>query len=185
LIEVLLAVVLLGLVVGSLVVSVQQNLAALVGAREELERLRLAELELRELEAQVAAGTPPTPGRSRGSFDPPDDGYAWELVVEPWAVPLPQALLNYPPLSSVFATARDPATGFEPSVQRVELRVFPVDGAAEEVDPFVTLLVTPVPPELAAAQAAAAGATPPPPEGTPPSTPSTPRTSRVPREGAR
>jgi prepilin-type N-terminal cleavage/methylation domain-containing protein len=156
LIEVLLAVLLLGLVVGSLVVSVQQNLAALVGARAELERVRLAEAGLRDLEEAVAAGTAPQPGQTQGTFEPPDEGYAWLLAVEPYAVPLPADAVKDPPLSSVFTAPTNPTPGVEPSVMRVEYRVFPVDGTPDDGEPFVLLLVTPLPAELSGAGAAGA-----------------------------
>jgi prepilin-type N-terminal cleavage/methylation domain-containing protein len=158
LIEVLLAVLLLGLVVGSLVVSVQQNLAALVGARAELERLRLAESKLRELESAAEAGTPPEVGRTQGVFDPPDDAFAWELDVAPWGVPIPPELArSLPPQSSVFALPVDPDAALQPSVQRIEYRIYPADGTRDDVDPFITLLVAPAPPDLAAAAAGEAG----------------------------
>jgi prepilin-type N-terminal cleavage/methylation domain-containing protein len=158
LIEVLVAVLLLGLVVGSLVVSVQQNLSALAGAREDLERLRLAEGRLRELQEDVAAGTPPETGHTEGTFPAPDDGYAWDLAIDPFLVPLPPGVDGDIQLSSVFPPGETSGVTVQPSVFRVEYRVYPVDSKPEEAEPFVLLLVKPIPPDLAEAGAAGAGA---------------------------
>ena len=153
LLEVLIAMFVLALAIGGLVTAMAQSFQKLADAREDLERLELAEAQVRELDASAQAGALPELGRSSGAFDPPYEKWAWELLVEPWSLPLPEGYGGQGLPSSVF---QPPDTGspLKPSVRLLSYRVYPVQGSPGEAEPFVALVVEKVPPELVAEAAA-------------------------------
>ncbi len=152
LLEVMIAMFVLALAIGGLVSAMAQSSQRLADARDDLERLALAESRVRELMAGAEGGLPEL-GRSSGAFEPPDERWAWELLVEPWSLPLPEGFGGQGLPSSVFQ-APGSASPVQPSVRLVSYRVFPVDGSPEESEPYVALAVEKVPPELLAEAAA-------------------------------
>jgi prepilin-type N-terminal cleavage/methylation domain-containing protein len=148
LLEVMVAIFVLGLVVGALLQMMQGLLARLADARHELDAARLAELRMRELQAGAAEGILPEIGSTQGEFDSPYDYLRWQLLVEETAVPLPDDLAGGPPTSSIFALG-GPASGeenrSEPSLLRISLRAFPDQTRdPQRFEPYVLYLVQPV-----------------------------------------
>jgi hypothetical protein len=142
------AIFVLGTVVGALLQMMQGHLARLADARQELDGARLAELRLREIQAGAAEGILPELGQTEGVFEPPHDYLQWELVVEETAVPIPDDLAGSPPPSTIFALAGGLITGeeepLEPSLLRVALRVFPEQiQDLETAVPYVLYVVRP------------------------------------------
>jgi prepilin-type N-terminal cleavage/methylation domain-containing protein len=148
LLEVMLAVFVLGIVIGALLELMGVHLSRLADARQELEAARLAEMRLRELRDTSTDGILPEIGRTEGVFEPPNDYLHWELEVEETAVPLPADVPEGPPPSSVFAVsgfAPELEGAVEPSLLRVALRVFPErEEDPESVVPYVLYVVQPV-----------------------------------------
>jgi prepilin-type N-terminal cleavage/methylation domain-containing protein len=149
LLEVMVAIFVLGTVVGALLQLVQVHLTRLGEARRELEGARLAEARLREIQADATGGTLPELGRTEGEFEE-HDYLLWELVVEPASIPLPDEMADQPPPSGVFSDGRTfiptgaPAPGEEdePALLRVSLRVFHEDVEdPESVIPYVLYVV--------------------------------------------
>jgi prepilin-type N-terminal cleavage/methylation domain-containing protein len=148
LLEVMIAIFVLGTVVGAILQLMQGHLARLADARQELHAARLAEGKLRELQAAAVEGMLPDVGREDGVFDPPHDYLEWELTVEEAAVPLPEDLVGSPPPSTIFAVG-GPVTGdgkaLQPSLLRISLRVFPDQAPDPETfTPYVLYMVRPV-----------------------------------------
>ncbi len=146
LLEVMVAIFVFAIIMGTLLTLVQQNLAALGRARLETEAARLAEERIRELQQEAAFDEFPEVGTDEGTFEPPNDGLRWVSTIELYSIELPVEKEERSGSSSVFAAA-DPATDdSEPSLRRVIVRIFPEDGEEELIDPFVTFLVTPLEP---------------------------------------
>lgn len=137
LLEVLIAVFVLGTMLASLLTLVSGNLARLGQARGELREARLAEARVRELETGFENGDSLPEGVESGRFEAPDDDLAWQVSVEPYRVPVPPGATATSPL---FET-RDPQAAFE--ARRVEVRIFPAESPPESARPFVILVVEP------------------------------------------
>ncbi len=141
LLEVMVAVFVFAITMGTLLTLVQQNLAALGRARLETDAARLAEERIREIQELAETDEFPEVGTDEGTFEPPHEMLRWVATVEPYSIELPQEKEERISSSSVFALG-DP----EPSLRRVIVRIFPEDGEEELIDPFVTFLVTPLEP---------------------------------------
>jgi prepilin-type N-terminal cleavage/methylation domain-containing protein len=153
LLEVLIAMFVLALAIGGLVTAMAQSFHKLADARDDLRQLELAEAQVRELDQSAQGGALPELGHSSGTFDPPYEQWAWDLVVEPWSLPLPEGYGGQGLPSSVFQPPGT-ASPVQPSVRLLSYRVYPVEGSPDDVDPFVALAVEKVPPELVAEAAA-------------------------------
>ena len=140
LLEVMVAIFVFAIIMGTLLTLVQQNLASLGRARLETEAAHLAEERIRELQA-AAFDEFPDVGTDEGTFEPPNDGLRWVSTIELYSIELPVEKEELSGSSSVFALGDS-----EPSLRRVIVRVFPEDGEEELMDPFVTFLVTPLEP---------------------------------------
>ena len=140
LLEVMVAIFVFAIIMGTLLTLVQQNLASLGRARMETQAARLAEERIRELQ-ETAFDEFPEDGTDEGTFEPPNDGLRWVSTIEPYSIELPVDKEERAGSSSVFALGDS-----EPSLRRVILRIFPEDGEEELIDPFVTFLVTPLEP---------------------------------------
>jgi prepilin-type N-terminal cleavage/methylation domain-containing protein len=139
LLEVLIAVFVLGSVLGSLLTMVGGNLARLSDARRELLEARLAEQRIREIEAEIQSGQEVRDGVDEGRFEAPNDDLAWQVVVEPYRIPLPIGY-NAAPASPLFEMGDgDAADG----LRRVEVRVFAAERDPESARPFVILVLEP------------------------------------------
>ncbi len=141
LLEVLIAVFVLGTVLGSLVTLVGGNLARLSEARGELLEMRLAEQRIRELEEEFQSGQELTDGVDSGLFDEPNDGIAWQVLVEPYRLPIPPGYEDVGAASPLFET-REPDA--KVVLRRVEVRVFPVESEPEAAKPVVILILEPL-----------------------------------------
>lgn len=139
LLEVLIAVFVLGTVLGSLLTMVGGNLARLSDARRELLEARLAEQRIREIEAEIQSGQEVRDGIDAGRFEAPNDDLAWQVVVEPYRVPLPVGY-DATPASPLFEMGEDDGAD---GLRRVEVRVFPVERDPESARPFVILVLEP------------------------------------------
>ena len=115
LLEVLIAVFVLGTVLGSLVTLVGGNLARLSDARAELLEMRLAEQRIRELEDEFQNG--------------------------PYRVPLPPGYEGVEVASPLFDT---PESDAEVVLRRVEVRVFPAESEPNSARPVVILIPEPL-----------------------------------------
>ncbi len=138
------------LVFGLLLESVTHNLADLGRARLEARATALAEQRLRELEIELAAGTPVELGVSEGAYEPPDDDLRWHITVSAQTLELPADYPGKTSPSSLFTKAGSSggappgaAAGAVPPLRLVEIRVFPSDVEPETVDPFVYLITAP------------------------------------------
>jgi type II secretory pathway pseudopilin PulG len=140
LIEVLLAFVVMSTMLTALVVMVSQNVARLARAQERAEARDLAEDRAREL---LGGEVLPEIGIEEGVFDPPDDHLAWQLIVEPYTLPLPPGHEEQRKLSSLFAEPSTIPDAPQPSVMRAVVRVFPAEGDPAEAEPFVVFAVEP------------------------------------------
>ena len=141
LLEVLIAVFVLGTVLGLLVTLVGENLARLSGARSELLEMRLAEQRIRELEEEFESGRQVTDGIDSGRFEEPNDGIAWQVLVEPYRLPIPPGYEDVGAASPLFETAEPDA---EVVLRRVEVRVFRVESEPEDAKPVVILIPEPI-----------------------------------------
>ena len=148
LLEVMVAIFVLGTVVGALLQLMNDHLSRLAEARQELEIARLAEARLREIQTMAAEGILPELGRDEGGFEPPNDYLQWELVVEETAVEPAGGGAEGPPSSSLFAApglAPEKAGAVQSSLLRLELKVFPERGTKpQSVVPYVLYLVRPL-----------------------------------------
>jgi len=149
LLEVLLAVAVFGLVVGSLMEYLSQNVRSLSRAREEATAVRLAEARMRELLLDIDSGALPAFGETEGSFEEPDDDLRWILTVEPYEVLPPEGLdakevKRLEERSSVFAPAAIAgSSGDEPtaSISIATLRVFRGDEETPLSEPLSVFAV--------------------------------------------
>jgi prepilin-type N-terminal cleavage/methylation domain-containing protein len=148
LLEVVVAVFVLGTAVGALVQYLGDHLARLADARLELEAAQLAAERLREIRSEVEAGTYPEEGRTEGAFEAPHEHLRWMLDVEPGTLALPILLADDVPRSSVFeqpAPSGGTGPAIEPSLLRITLRVVPENREdAESIPPYVMYFVKPV-----------------------------------------
>ena len=143
LLEVLVATFVFAVVMGGLLTTLANATRHLATARAEVEAAQLAETIIRRIESEAQAGTLPELGIREGEFSPPSDHLAWILNVEPYALPLPEALARRSePPSPLFE--QPGAFLQEPPMLRVDLRVYPVDQDPEASLPFLLLLVKPV-----------------------------------------
>ena len=151
LLEVMIAVFVLGITIGGLLQMVQDHLKHLADARRDLTAAVEAEHRVRDLQLAARDGILPDVGRTDGIVD--DHDYLhWELIVEEDSLPRPVEVEGPPP-SSLFAepgalgrrTARpaDPDVP-QPSLLRVTVRVFQ-EGTEdpERVPPYVAYIVRP------------------------------------------
>ncbi len=148
LIEVLAAVLIVSLVFGLLLESVTQNLAQLSRARLEARASELAELRVRELEAELDAGTVLGDGEQEGGYEPPDDDLRWRVRVSPWTLPLPADYPEKLSPSPLFALPTQTPAPLPPGqaapLRLVEVRVFPADEEdPERVEPTTFFLTAP------------------------------------------
>ena len=135
------------LVFGLLLESVTRNLADLGRARLEARAALLSEERARDIQQEIAAGTPLENGNSEGAYESPDDDLRWQITVSEQTLTLPD---DYPlktspsPLfAAPGATPKAPMAGKVPPLRLVEVRVFPAEVAPETVDPFVLLVTSP------------------------------------------
>ncbi len=142
LLEVLIAVFVLGTVLGSLVTLVVGNLARLSDAKSELLEMRLAEQRIRELEDEFQSGEEVTDGIDSGRFEEPNGDIEWQVLIEPYRLPLPSGYEDVAAASPLFETSEPNA---EVVLRRVEVRVFPVEGSPEDAKPVVILIPEPLP----------------------------------------
>jgi type II secretory pathway pseudopilin PulG len=136
LVEVLVATAVTALIFGVLISWTTQNLAALSRARERQTAALLAEQRARELQFTLSEGA--NEGIEGDTFEPPDDAWAWESVIEPLSLPLPADYDRDTAPSPLFDPPES-ARGAKPAavMQRVQVRVFRTD------DPERTDLVDP------------------------------------------
>ena len=145
LLEVMLAVFVLGTVMGALVMLVTENLARVGEARRDLEALHRGQERVEELVSAAAGGNSPGFGDAEGMLDDPNSEYAFQLSVEPYSISLPPDYEREGIPSSVFAPWSEQPTPVAPSLRLVSLRVYPLGRDPEQVEPFVMLLVSPFP----------------------------------------
>ncbi len=141
LLEVLIAVFVLGTVLGSLVTLVIGNLARLSDAKSELLEMRLAEQRIRELEDEFQSGKAVTDGIDSGRFEEPNDEIEWQVLIEPYRLPLPSGYEDVGAASPLFETSEPNA---EVVLRRVEVRVFAVESSPEDAKPVVILIPEPL-----------------------------------------
>jgi prepilin-type N-terminal cleavage/methylation domain-containing protein len=139
LLEVLIAVVVFGLVMGILQEYVSESLRRLSGARDELIAGELGQTTLREVAARIERGEPVNP--ESGRYEKPDY-MRYELTVEPYAVPLPRDVkAEQRPLSSIFVAGSDPSAT---PLRRIVLRVYREELGVESAVPLVAVVSIPV-----------------------------------------
>ena len=143
LLEVMVAVTVFALTMGSLITLVTQNLAQLARANLETDAAILAEQRIRELLTEVEGGEPLELGSDAGEFPEPYAMLRWELSVEPWGIPLPEADIERAGSSSVFQSDSDTPGAPEMSLRRVVLRMLREDEEEDLIDPFVVLVLDP------------------------------------------
>ena len=138
---------------------VADNLSRLADARRELVALQLAETRVREIQGEAMLGVLPDFGTTSGEFEPPNDDLAWQLDIEPFALPVPPELQGRElPPDSLFAsdTGRRLQQGEQdPRPRLVRMRVHGIDVDPDSVDPFVAVLTPPLDVELPAEQTGA------------------------------
>jgi prepilin-type N-terminal cleavage/methylation domain-containing protein len=140
LLEVMIAVFVLGTVVGALLTMVQANLHRLGEARRELAAASLAKQRALEVLQAGASGQLPEVGTSDGRFPEPDDDLLWEETVEPLTLPLPADWGGGPAPSAIFEQPEGASLG-RPSLFRVVIRAFPEGSDPESTEPFVVFVV--------------------------------------------
>ena len=151
LLEVMIAVFVLGITIGGLLQMVQDHLVRLADARRDLTASVEAEHRVREIQLAARNGILPDVGRTSGIVD--DHDYLhWELIVEEDSLPRPVDDVEGPPSSSLFAEpgargrAARPANPDIPqaSLLRVTVRVFQEDTEdPERIPPYVAYIVRP------------------------------------------
>ncbi|MCP4007369.1 MAG: type II secretion system protein [bacterium] len=166
LLEVLMAVLVVGLVYGFLLRFVTQNLERVGDSRREIEVARLAEMKLRETQDRILSGEAVTPGVDAGFFEEPDEAYQYQVSIEPFSIPLPPSFKGEIAPSSVFTPTgqHDPA---RTPLFVVQSRVFREDDEVEQAIPFTSIL-TPPPPLAATPTGPAGSPRPQPAQATPP-----------------
>lgn len=147
LIEVLAALLIVGLVFGLLLESVTSNLDDLGRARFEARATQLAEERARQIAGEIGAGAAIEDGESEGEYEPPDDDLRWHVNVSEQTLDLPE---DYPsevspsPLFAVPGAPRPaPSPDRIPPLRLVEVRVFAADAKPESATPFVLLVTAP------------------------------------------
>jgi len=137
------------LVFGLLLESVTTNLSDIGRARLEAHATQLAEQRARELEVQLAEGTPLEVGVTEGPYDEPDADLRWHITVSEQTLDLPADYPGKEPPSPIFARPGAPRAprppGETPPLLVVEVRVLPLDAEPESADPFVLLVTAPDP----------------------------------------
>ena len=149
LLEVIIALTIFSTVMGMLLQTVSQNVRALSAAEREIELMELARERVRQIQSDAASGQPPELGSSAGAFDSPWEHLRWELLVEPFAVRLPNTVIEAR-LESVETSSRifgsdDGETGADSPLRLVVLRIYDEFGD-EPIDPFVILTAAVDPP---------------------------------------
>ena len=140
LLEVLVAVFVFALVMGTLISLVAQNVRRTADARQELRATRLAEGKLREILFAAEKGELPDLGSNQGTFEGDDEDMAFEVDVEPYEIPLPRgAPKKVVDGSGIFAG------GGKSALRRVKLKVYPAVGGPEQAAPFVAFVAEPNP----------------------------------------
>ncbi|MBM4334945.1 MAG: type II secretion system protein [Deltaproteobacteria bacterium] len=147
LIEVLAALLIVGLVFGLLLESVTANLDDLGRARLEARATQLAEERARQLAGEISAGAEIEDGETEGEYEPPDADLRWHVNVSEQTLELPEdypAEVSPSPLFAVPGAARPAALpGRVPPLRLVEVRVFAVEDEPESATPFVLLVTAP------------------------------------------
>lgn len=146
LLEVMIAVLVFGLVMGGLSQLVVSNLRRHGEARNRAEAMRLGESEVRRIASEARSGTLPEIGVTEGTFDSPNEDVQWILSVESFAIPLAPERLETQNTSSLFAPGGSSPDAPQPSARRVVLRVFRDEEDPEVTDPFVIFAVEQVNP---------------------------------------
>ncbi len=142
LLEVMIAVFIVGLLYGFLLELVAGNLAALSRSRHEVEVARLAEVKVREVEGRVLSGEQLTAGVEEGAFEEPHEEFLYSVSIEPFAIPLPDGFTGQVQPSPIFVpTAQGPAT--RPVLARIETRVFTEEDGPENAQVFSIIAVLP------------------------------------------
>lgn len=143
LLEVLLAVFVLAIGMGSLIEMVSQNLRELSRANERTGAMRLAEQRVRELAAETSLGQIPPLGTTDGVFEEPYEDMLWELRVEAWAIPLEEDTPERRATSSIFGSPQPGGNPQQGSLRRLVLRVYRDGEDPDSAEPFVLLAVEP------------------------------------------
>ncbi len=147
LIEVLAALLIVGLVFGLLLESVTANLDDLGRARLEARATQLAEERARQLASEISAGAAIEDGESEGGYETPDEDLRWHVNVSEQTLELPAdypAKVSPSPLFSVPGASRPAASPDRiPPLRLVEVRVFAADAEPESATPFVLLVTAP------------------------------------------
>lgn len=155
--EVLVAIFVVGTVLSAIVALVGTNLSQLARVRSEIDRSRLAEERLRAIESDLTGGLEVRDGIEEGRFDPPNEDLAWRTSVSPFSIPLPAldgGLADAPSLASALFTSPSSAVSAPasaPAIRLVEVRVYreadgPERAAVLEwlhVEPYVALETEP------------------------------------------
>ncbi len=140
LLEVVVAVFVFAIVMGSLISLVSQNVRQTANAREELRATRLAEGKLREILFAAEKGELPDVGTNQGTFEGDDQDMAFEVDVEPYALALPEGASK-----KVIAGSGIFAGGGKPALRRVKLKVYRAEGDPEQAAPFIAFVAEPNP----------------------------------------
>ena len=140
LLEVIVAVFVFAIVMGSLISLVSQNVRQTANAREELRATRLAEGKLREILFAAEKGELPEIGTNQGTFEGDDEDMAFEVDVEPYAIPLPEGASKKVATGSGIFVGGD-----KPAVRRVKLKVYRAEGTPDQAAPFVAFVAEPNP----------------------------------------
>lgn len=168
--EVLVAIFVVGTVLSAIVALVGTNLSQLARVRSEIDQARLAEERLRAIESELMSDLEVRDGVEEGRFDPPNEDLVWRTSVSPFSVPLPaldSGIREAPPLASALFTSPSRAVSAPPSapaIRLVEVRVYREADGPERAAVLEWLHVEPyVPPETEPSEE-----TTPTPEQTPP-----------------
>ncbi|HTO09763.1 MAG TPA: prepilin-type N-terminal cleavage/methylation domain-containing protein [Myxococcota bacterium] len=148
LLEVLAAILIVSLVFGILLESVTRNLADLSRARAEARAAQAAENRMRDLRAELEMGDALKDGIQEGVFEEPDSDLHWQISVVPQSLTLPAdykgELAPSPLFQPLHERAPAPAaSGQEPPLRVVQVRVYTAEQDPESVDPYVFLVASP------------------------------------------
>jgi prepilin-type N-terminal cleavage/methylation domain-containing protein len=141
LIEVVIAVLIFGLVMGVLQEYVGTSLRRLSSARDEVVANELGKATLRDVATKIEAGE--AVASETGRYENPDY-MRYELTVEPYVLALPETVKKVsgePPLSSIFEPSRSPEDGTP--LRRVVVRVYREELGPESAVPLVAVLSIP------------------------------------------
>ena len=140
--EVIIAVLVVGLSFGVLLGAVSQNLKATGRAQRESHAAELAELRARQILNNLATGAWLRDGTDTGTFSPPDDHLSWEVGVETYQLPLPAHYERDGVPSQIFYVRKGRrSSSLESILKRVVVRVRNSDGQEDLIDPFVVFAV--------------------------------------------